>query len=64
MPLPQSVSLIAAGRVSGGFWGMRMGMIFLYPLLGLAVGGSAGVVSGNLADVGINENFMKDRQPR
>jgi len=60
MPLPQSVSLIAAGAVSGGFWGMRMGMICLSPLLGFAVGASAGAVSGSLADVGINVDFMKE----
>ena len=56
----QAVNLTAAGASSGGFWGMLIGMIFLNPLLGLAVGASAGAVSGSLTDVGINDNFMKD----
>jgi len=58
--LHQAVNLTAAGAASGGFWGMLVGMIFLNPLLGLAVGASAGAVSGSLSDVGINDNFMKD----
>lgn len=58
--LHQSVSLTAAGATSGGFWGMLVGMIFLNPLLGLAVGASAGALSGSVADVGINDDFMKE----
>ena len=34
--------------------------MFLNPLLGLAVGATAGAVSGALADLGINDNFMKE----
>ena len=58
--LHQAVNLTAAGASSGGFWGMLIGMIFLNPLLGLAVGASAGAVSGSLTDVGINDDFMKN----
>lgn len=58
--LNQSVNLTAVGAVSGGFWGTLIGMIFLSPLLGLAVGASAGAVSGVLSDVGINDQFMKE----
>jgi uncharacterized membrane protein len=58
--LHQAINLTAAGAVSGGFWGTLIGMIFLNPLLGLAVGASAGAVSGALSDVGINDQFMKD----
>jgi uncharacterized membrane protein len=57
--LHQSINLTAAGAVSGGFWGTLIGLIFLNPLLGLAVGASAGAVSGALSDVGINDDFMK-----
>jgi len=46
--------------MSGGFWGSLIGLMFLNPLLGLAVGASAGAVSGALTDVGIDDNFMKD----
>jgi uncharacterized membrane protein len=50
--LHQTVNLTAAGATSGG--------LFLNPLLGLAVGASAGAVSGALVDLGINDQFMKD----
>ena len=58
--LHQAVNLTSAGAVSGGFWGSLIGLIFLNPLLGLAVGATAGAVSGALTDVGIDDNFMKE----
>jgi uncharacterized membrane protein len=58
--LHQAMNLTAAGAVSGGFWGSLVGLIFLNPLLGLAIGAGAGAVSGALSDVGINDQFMKD----
>jgi uncharacterized membrane protein len=57
--LHQAVNLTAAGAVSGGFWGSLIGLIFLNPLLGLAVGAASGAVSGALTDVGLDDNFMK-----
>jgi len=35
-------------------------LIFLNPLLGMAVGATAGALTGALIDVGINDNFMKE----
>ena len=58
--LNQSVNLTALGAVSGGFWGMFIGMLFLNPLLGAAVGAGAGALSGSFTDVGINDDFMRD----
>ena len=58
--LNQAVNLTTMGAVSGGFWGSLIGLIFLNPLIGLAVGAGAGAVSGALTDVGINDNFMKE----
>jgi uncharacterized membrane protein len=52
--------MTAAGALSGGFWGSLIGLIFLNPLLGMAVGAAAGAISGALTDVGINDAFMKD----
>lgn len=57
--LHQMYHMTAAGAVSGGFWGTLIGLIFLNPLLGLAVGASAGAVSGALTDVGLDDKFMK-----
>jgi uncharacterized membrane protein len=58
--LHQVHNLTAAGAVSGGFWGALIGLIFLNPLLGIAAGTAAGAISGALADVGVNDQFMKD----
>ena len=58
--LNQIHNLTTAGAVSGGFWGMLIGMIFLNPLLGAAVGASTGAITGALSDVGINDAFIKD----
>jgi uncharacterized membrane protein len=58
--LHQAVNLTAVGALSGGFWGTLIGMIFLNPLLGMAMGVTAGAISGALRDVGINDNFMKE----
>lgn len=58
--LHQPVSLTAMGAVGGSFWGMLVGMLFLNPLLGMAVGAGAGALSGKLSDIGINDEFMKE----
>jgi uncharacterized membrane protein len=57
--LRQMYSLTAAGAASGGFWGALIGLIFLNPLFGFAVGATAGAISGALTDVGIDDAFMK-----
>jgi uncharacterized membrane protein len=58
--LHQAQNLTAMGAVSGGFWGSLIGLIFLNPLLGAAVGAGAGALSGKLTDIGINNDFMED----
>ena len=57
--LRQMHNLTAAGAVTGGFWGMLVGMLFLNPLFGLAVGAGWGAIAGSLSDAGIDDNFMK-----
>ena len=58
--LHQAVNLTATGAVRGTFWGALIGMLFLNPLLGAAVGAGAGAISGRLRDIGINNDFMKE----
>src|SRR5678816_1654182 len=58
--LHQSMNLTAAGALSGAFWGTLIGLLFLNPLLGAVVGAGSGALSGKLADLGINDQFMKD----
>jgi uncharacterized membrane protein len=57
--LRQLYDLTAAGAIRGGFWGALIGLLFLNPLFGIAVGVTAGAISGALLDVGIDDNFMK-----
>ena len=58
--LHQAMNLTAAGALSGGFWGLLIGLIFFNPLLGWAVGAGAGAFSGKLSDIGISDQMMKD----
>lgn len=57
--LNQIVNTTAAGAVSGSFWGLLIGVLFLNPLVGAAAGAAAGALGGALTDVGIEDPFMK-----
>lgn len=57
--LHQPVNLTAAGAISGGFWGGLIGLLFLMPFAGLAIGAGVGALSGKLTDFGIDDNFVK-----
>jgi uncharacterized membrane protein len=50
----------ATGAAGGALWGTLIGILFLMPLAGAALGAAAGALGGALADVGINDAFMKD----
>jgi uncharacterized membrane protein len=50
----------AVGAASGGFWGLLIGLLFMMPLVGMAIGAGAGALGGAMADFGINDKFMKD----
>ncbi len=58
--LNQLMNLTATGALSGAMWGTLIGFIFLMPLVGTALGAASGALGGKLADVGINDQFMKD----
>ncbi len=53
------VNTTTGGAVSGGFWGLLIGAIFLMPVLGAALGAASGALAGALTDVGVNDDFMK-----
>ena len=55
----QAVSLTGAGAASGALWGTLIGMLFLVPVAGLAIGAATGAIGGKLADVGINDDTIK-----
>ena len=49
-----------AGAASGSFWGMLIGLLFLNPLVGLAVRAGTRAASGELNDIGINDQFLNE----
>jgi uncharacterized membrane protein len=58
--LNQLINTTTAGAVSGTFWGTLIGLIFLMPLAGAALGAASGTLGGYLTDVGINDKWMKE----
>jgi uncharacterized membrane protein len=44
----------------GAFWGLLFGLIFAVPLLGLALGGGMGALTASMADIGIDDDFIKE----
>jgi uncharacterized membrane protein len=57
--LHQAMSPSGAGAVGGAAWGGLIGLLFLAPLFGMAIGAASGAVAGKMADVGVNDDFMK-----
>lgn len=55
----QLINLAGQGALGGAFWGMLFGLLFFVPLLGMAVGAAMGAITGSFADVGIDDNFIK-----
>ena len=60
---PQTRQIIYAmaggGAAFGALWGFLFGLIFFVPLLGMAIGAGMGALGGSLADVGIDDDFIK-----
>ena len=57
--LHQAVSTTGAGAAGGALWGGFIGLLFLAPLLGMALGAASGALGGKFSDVGVNDDFMK-----
>jgi uncharacterized membrane protein len=57
--LHQTMKLGAVGATGGALWGGLIGMLLLAPFLGAAVGAAAGGALGALADVGVDDSFMR-----
>lgn len=63
----QAVNLTAVGAAAGGsrgmLWGTLVGLLFLNPLAGMALGAitgaGIGALSGSLSDYGIRDDFVK-----
>jgi uncharacterized membrane protein len=57
--LRQAMNTTGAGAAGGAMWGGLIGLLFLAPVVGMAVGAASGALGGKMADVGVNDNFMK-----
>jgi uncharacterized membrane protein len=57
--IKQAQELVAAGAISGSYWGVLLSVLFFNPIFAL-VGAAAGALSGALSDIGIDDNFMRD----
>ena len=57
--LRQAMSPTATGAAGGAVWGGLIGLLFLAPVVGMAVGAASGALGGKMADVGINDDFLK-----
>jgi uncharacterized membrane protein len=55
----QASSTAGVGALGGAFWGLLFGLIFFVPLLGVAIGAGMGALMGSMADVGIDDKFIK-----
>src|SRR4051794_26562981 len=56
----QAISTTGAGALGGAAWGGLIGLLFLAPLFGMAIGAASGAVAGKVSDTGVNDNFMKE----
>ena len=56
----QATNLSGAGALGGGFWGMLIGLLFLAPWLGLAVGAVTGALVGKFTDIGVDDKFIRE----
>lgn len=56
----QEPRLTGFGALGGAFWGFLIGLIFLMPLVGVAVGVLAGAIVGHFSSYGISKDFMKN----
>jgi uncharacterized membrane protein len=52
-------SMAGVGAAGGALWGGLIGLIFLMPLFGMAIGAASGAIAGHFSDSGVDDEFMK-----
>jgi uncharacterized membrane protein len=57
-------NMAGAGALGGAFWGLLFGLLFFIPLIGLAIGAGMGALMGSMADVGIDDNMIKQMREK
>lgn len=54
--------IVGVSAASGALWGMIIGLLFLVPFVGLALGGALGALMGKLGKSGIDDEFRSQVQ--
>jgi uncharacterized membrane protein len=60
MKLHEGSSLTGTGAAGGALWGFLLGLLFLVPLFGMAVGAATGAVAGHFAHYGIDHQWINE----
>ena len=56
--IKEESSITGAAALGGAFWGFLIGLIFLIPGMGAAVGAATGAIAGHFAKYGITREYM------
>jgi uncharacterized membrane protein len=56
----QATNTTGTGAAGGALFGMLIGLLFLMPLAGLAVGAITGAIVGKFSDYGIDDKFINE----
>jgi len=57
--LHQAINTTGAGAAGGALWGGLIGLLFLVPVFGIAIGAASGALAGKLTDTGVNDDLLK-----
>jgi uncharacterized membrane protein len=57
--LHQTGGTVGTAAAGGALWGGLIGLLFLAPLLGMAIGAGTGAVAGKASDTGIDDGFLR-----
>jgi uncharacterized membrane protein len=58
--LHQAINTTGAGAAGGALWGGLIGLLFLAPLFGMAIGAASGALAGKFTDTGVNDDLLKE----
>jgi uncharacterized membrane protein len=53
-------SMAGVGALGGAAWGGLIGLLFLVPFFGMAIGAATGAIAGKFSDAGVDDKFMKE----
>jgi uncharacterized membrane protein len=60
LTLHQGDGSTRVGALGGAVWGFIVGLVFLAPLAGIALGAATGALAGHLSNYGIDDKWIKE----